>query len=349
MTPPPSFAAPPRAAVVGIAGTTLSEAERELLTALPPAGVILFQRNCADRAQLRALTADLRALVPGRHLPILIDQEGGRVMRLRPPHWRALPSAGSIGRLALADPPAGLEAARLLGRLIAFDLREVGIDVNCAPVLDVATPGMTEAIGDRSFGRDPALVADLAAAFVAGLAAGGVAPVIKHVPGHGRAVVDSHLGLPVVQEAAATLRAADFLPFRALRHAPFAMTAHLVFTGLDPERPATTSRHVIARVVRGELGIQGILLSDDLAMQALSGEPAARALAALEAGCDLALYCPGNLDGTRAVLQAVPPLAPSLQARLEGIMTTFAAAEPAPFDPGAAEARLSSLLAGAVA
>jgi beta-N-acetylhexosaminidase len=344
-----SAGAAPRAAVVGIAGTVLDAAERELLTALPPAGVILFQRNCADRAQLKALTDELRALAPGRHLPILIDQEGGRVMRLRPPHWRALPSAGAIGRLALADPEAGRAAARLLGRLIAHDLREVGIDVDCAPVLDVATPGMTEAIGDRSFGADPALVAELAAAFMAGLMAGGVAPVVKHVPGHGRAVVDSHLALPVVHDAVAMLDEADFAPFRALRHAPFAMTAHLVYTGLDPERPATTSRRVIARVVRGELGLQGILLSDDLAMQALSGAPAERALAALEAGCDLALFCPGRLAETRAVLQAVPPLAPSLAARLEGVMTALAATPIPPFDADAATARLGTLLSGAVA
>lgn len=344
-----SAASAPRAAVVGIAGTSLSCAERELLQALPPAGVILFQRNCADRAQLKTLTDELRALAGPRHLPILIDQEGGRVMRLRPPHWRALPSAGRIGRLALADHAAGCEAARLLGRLIAHDLREVGIDVDCAPVLDVATPGMTEAIGDRSFGSDPALVAELAAAFATGLTAGGVAPVVKHVPGHGRARVDSHLALPVVHEAGAVLREADFVPFRALRHAPFAMTAHLVFTALDPEHPATASRRLIAEIVRGELGIQGILLSDDLAMQALSGEPAARALAALHAGCDLALYCPGRLEDTRAVLQAVPPLSPSLQARLDGIMTALAATPAAPFDAEAAEARLLSLLAGTVA
>jgi beta-N-acetylhexosaminidase len=344
-----SFAAAPRAAVVGIAGTALSCAERELLTALPPACVILFQRNCADRAQLRDLTAELKGLVGDRPLPILIDQEGGRVMRLRPPHWRVLPSAGSIGRLAREDMAAGREAAWLLGRLIAHDLREVGIDVDCAPVLDVATPGMTEAIGDRSFGSDPALVAELAAAFMAGLEAGEIAPVIKHVPGHGRAIVDSHLTLPVVHDAGESLRAADFRPFRALRHAPFAMTAHLVFTGLDPLRPATTSGTVLTRIVRGELGITGLLLSDDLAMQALSGDPAARALAALEAGCDLALYCPGRLDDTRAVLQAAPPLAPSLQARLDGIMARLAAAAIEPLDAGAAQARLESLLAGTVA
>jgi beta-N-acetylhexosaminidase len=344
-----SRGAAPRAAVVGLAGTSLSAAERELLLARPPAGVILFQRNCADRAQLRALTDDLRGLARGRPLPVFVDQEGGRVMRLRPPEWRPLPAAAAIGRLALADRAGARAAAGLLGRLIAHDLREVGIDVACAPVLDVAAKGMTEAIGSRSLGSDPHLVAELARAVADGLLAGGVAPVIKHLPGHGRAVVDSHLALPVVGASAAALREADFVPFRALRDLPFAMTAHVVYLELDPERPATGSRAVIAAVIRGELGFQGMLLSDDLAMHALSGDPADRALAALDAGCDLALYCTGRLDETRAVLQAAPPLAPSLQARLAGTLAVLAAHPVEPVDPGRAEARLAELLAGAVA
>jgi beta-N-acetylhexosaminidase len=345
MSGPPSS----RAAVVGVAGTALTPAERELLTALPPAGIILFQRNCADRAQLAALTGELRALAPGRPLPVFVDQEGGRVMRLRPPRWRALPSAGSIGRLARLDPEGGRLAAGLLGRLIAHDLREVGIDVACAPVLDVAGAGMTEAIGDRSFADDPALVAELAAAFAAGLAAGGVAAVIKHVPGHGRALVDSHLSLPVVGAARVALQASDFVPFQALRQAPFAMTAHVVYPELDPDRPATTSRRVIARTIRGELGIQGLLLSDDLAMGALAGDPADRARAALAAGCDLALHCTGRLEETRAVLEAAPPLAPSLAARLEGVMAALASTPVEPFAADQAEARLAALLQGTVA
>jgi beta-N-acetylhexosaminidase len=344
-----SRGAAPRAAIVGIAGTALGAAERELLLALSPAGVILFQRNCADRAQLRALTDELHGLALGRALPIFIDQEGGRVMRLRPPHWRALPSAGEIGRLAAVDLDAGREAARLLGRLIAHDLREVGIDVACAPVLDVATAGMTEAIGSRSFSQDPELVALLARSLADGLLAGGVAPLIKHLPGHGRAVVDSHLALPVVGATVADLRGADFVPVLRLRDLPFAMTAHVVYPELDPERPATSSRRVIANIIRGELGVQGLLLSDDLAMNALSGDPAERALAALEAGCDLALYCPGQIEATRVVLQAVPRLAPSLQARLEGIMAALAVAPVEPLDANGTEARLAALLAGAVA
>jgi beta-N-acetylhexosaminidase len=341
--------AAPRAAIVGVAGTTLTPAEAELFTGLPPAGVILFQRNCADRGQLRALTDALRALAPDRALPIFVDQEGGRVMRLKPPHWRALPAAGAIARLAGLDLAGAREAAFLLGRLIAHDLREAGIDVDCAPVLDVAGAGMTQAIGDRSFGADPVLVAELAGSFMAGLEAGGVAPVIKHAPGHGRAVVDSHLVLPVVAAARGELGPADFAPFRALRHAPFAMTAHVVYPELDPERPATTSPTVIARTIRGELGIQGLLLSDDLAMGALSGAPADRARAALEAGCDLALYCTGRLEENRTVLKAAPPLAPSLLARLEGMMAALASAPIEPLDPDRAEARLLSLLHGPIA
>jgi beta-N-acetylhexosaminidase len=342
-------APPPRAAVVGIAGPALSGAEAELLAAHPPAGVILFRRNCVDRGQLRALTGSLRALFPGRALPLFVDQEGGRVARLAPPGWELLPSAGAIGRLASSDPDAGREAARLLGRVIAHDLREVGIDVACAPVLDVAGADTTAAIGDRSFGADPALVAELAAAFLDGLAAGGVAGVVKHLPGHGRATVDSHVTLPRVTAARADLEAADLVPFRRLRDAPFAMTAHVVYAELDPEHPATVSRRVIAGTIRGALGVQGLLLSDDLAMGALSGSPAERALAALEAGCDLALYCPGGLKETEAMLEAAPPLAPSLQARLEGVLTSLAAQAPEPFDRPRAMARLKELLAGAVA
>ena len=339
----------PRAAVVGIAGPELAAAERELLLALPPAGVILFQRNCVDRVQLQALTEAIHALGGPRRLPVLIDQEGGRVMRLRPPEWRSLPSAADLGRIALDAPAAGHEAAWLVGRLIAHDLSEVGIDIDCAPCLDVAGAGMTEAIGSRSFAADPGLVAMLARAFADGLLAGGIAPVIKHLPGHGRAVVDSHLQLPTVSAALTDLEPTDFAPFAALRDLPFAMTAHVVFEHLDPDRPATISPRVIGNTIRGRLGIQGILLSDDLAMQALTGDPPARAVAALEAGCDLALFCPGRLCDNRAVLQAVPPLAASVLARLDGVLAALAAVPPAPFDAAVAGHRLADLLAGTLA
>lgn len=343
-----SDAAAPRAAIIGLAGPDLLPEERALLAALPPAGVILFQRNCRDRDQIGALVDAVRALHPGRRLAVLIDQEGGRVMRLRPPHWRALPSAGGIAGTAAREAAAGLEAAWLLGRLIAHDLREVGINVDCAPVLDVAAAGMTEAIGDRSFGADPARVAELAGRFMDGLMAGGVAPVIKHLPGHGRAAVDSHVGLPRVGASPAALREADFVPFRRLRHAPFAMTAHVVFEAFDPERPATVSAAVIARVIRGELDFQGLLMSDDLAMGALMGDPGSRAAAALAAGCDLALHCTGCLEETRAVLEAATPLP---AARLERLQAVLARLDDAvqPFDPDRAEVRLAELLGGAAA
>jgi beta-N-acetylhexosaminidase len=336
----------PRAAVVGIAGPTLDVAERELFLALQPAGVILFQRNCVDRAQLRALTDELHALGGQRRLPVLIDQEGGRVMRLRPPEWRGLPSAGEIGHLAPDSLQAASEAAWLVARLIAHDLREAGVDIDCAPCLDVAGAGMTEAIGSRSYAPDPTLVATLARAFADGLLAGGIAPVIKHVPGHGRAVVDSHLLLPVVFTARVELERSDFVPFAALRDLPFAMTCHVVFDALDPDRPATISPRVISETIRGSLGIQGLLFSDDLNMQALEGDPADRAVAALEAGCDLALFCPGRLADNRAVLQAVPALVPSILARLDGVLAATAARVSSDFDAGAAERRLAELLSG---
>lgn len=342
---------PPRAAVVGVAGPALEPGERGLFAELPPAGVILFRRNCVDRAQLKGLVAELKALLAreGRPLPVFVDQEGGPVMRLAPPHWRPLPAAAAVGAAAQADPAAGARAAWLLGRLVAHDLKEVGIDVACAPVLDVAAPGMTGAIGARSFGADPALVAELAAALAAGLEAGGVAPVVKHLPGHGRALVDSHFLLPEVTAARAELAAADLVPCKALRHAPFAMTAHVVYRDLDPSRPATISRRVIAGTIRGELGVTGLLLSDDLAMEALAGDPASRALAALDAGCDLALYCPGRLEANRAVLAAAPALAPSLQARLAGTLARLAAVAPDGFDPARGARELDDLLAGTIA
>lgn len=330
----------PRAAIVGIAGPTLTPEERALLAALPPAGVILFQRNCQDPAQLRALTDAIRALLPDRPPLLFIDQEGGRVMRLKPPSWRPLPAAAAVA--GCAEPEAA-EAARLLGTLIGRDLRAAGIDVDCAPVLDVAGAGMTEAIGSRSFGRAPERVATLARSFMAGLESQGVAPVIKHMPGHGRAVVDSHLSLPVVTAPIEELRRIDFVPFAALREAPFAMTAHIVFTAIDPVLPATTSPKVISEIMRGEIGFSGILLSDDLAMQALSGGPGARASAALAAGCDLALYCTGRLEETAAVLRAAPPLDAGTVLRLEAVRARLKAAVPAVCDAEADQLRLASL------
>ena len=315
--------------------------ERDLFATARPLGFILFGRNCETPDQVRALVADLRAAVGRADAPVLIDQEGGRVARLRPPHWRALPAAARVGAIAGRDPVLAGEAARLCGRLIAADLVSLGIDVDCAPLIDVPVAGADAVIGDRAFASDPALVADLGRAFRNGLEAGGVTPVIKHIPGHGRALVDSHHRLPRVETSLADLRSRDFAPFRALADAPWAMTAHVVYTAID-DRPATLSAAVIERVIRGEIGFDGVLISDDLSMNALSGTVAERALAALDAGCDLALHCNGELDEMRTVAAAVPTMSAAARARLE--RAEAARRPPEPFDAAAGVARLAALL-----
>jgi beta-N-acetylhexosaminidase len=310
----------PLAAIVGIAGTELTRDERDLFLRRPPAGFILFARNCAAPAQLRELTASLHGLFPGRHVPILIDQEGGRVMRMRPPHWPSLPAAASIGALAERDESIAMEAARQLGRAIGHELAEVGIDVDCAPCLDVARSETTRAIGDRAFAADPALVGRLGRAFMTGLEQAGILPVMKHMPGHGRAHVDSHELLPTVDVDLEELLATDLVPFRACADAPLGMTCHVVYRAVDPRYPATQSPRVISQLIRGEIGFAGILLSDDLGMRALQGGIADRALLSLEAGCDIALHCNGDLVEMEAVLAAVPPLALAVADRLQALL-----------------------------
>jgi beta-N-acetylhexosaminidase len=335
-----------RAAVVALAGTELGEDERLMLRRTPPAGLILFQRNCRDRDQLAALIAEARAAA-GAALPVLIDQEGGRVMRLRPPVWRPLPAAGRIGLLARRDLPAGEEAARLLGRLIAHDLALVGIDVDCAPVLDVPVPDVHDAIGDRAFAADPLLVARLGRAFIDGLEAGGVLPVIKHLPGHGRARVDSHHALPVIDVSRDELEAVDLVPFRHCRDVPFAMTAHVLLPALDPLRPATQSPVIIGELIRGAIGFEGVLLTDDISMGALEGDLGLRVRRALAAGCDLALHCTGRIEETAVVLDAAGPLEGTSRARLQAAL---ARRRPAgPFDAEAGGRALEGLLAPALA
>ena len=311
-----------RAAILGIAGPALTGGEAALFRAHPPAGAILFRRNVEHPAQLRALTASLREVL-AEGAPILVDQEGGRVARLRPPHWRAHPPAGDIGALHARDPAAGLRAAWLTGALIGLDCADAGIDMACAPVLDLRHPGAHDVIGDRSFGPDPHAVAALGRALADGLLAAGVLPVAKHAPGHGRARADSHLALPVVDAAEL---GDDILPFAANADLPVMMTAHILYPALDPDRPATLSPRVVREVIRGRIGFGGLLLSDDLAMQALSGTPAERALGALAAGCDLALYCPGDAAGNAAVLDACPPMSDAAAARL-GAARALAAAK----------------------
>ncbi|MDX6751765.1 beta-N-acetylhexosaminidase [Geminicoccaceae bacterium 1502E] len=340
-----SRAVAPRAAIVGIAGPHLTSEEAALLRRLPPSGVILFGRNCVDRAQLSRLTASLRECVAA-DLPILIDQEGGRVMRLRPPVWPELPPMGMLGELDAVDPAAAERLLRLAAGVIGAVLHEVGIDVDCAPVLDLRMPETTRAIGDRSFGADPERVGRLGHIAIETLRARGVAPVIKHLPGHGRAIVDSHVELPVVDAPLELLRAQDFVPFRACADAGLGMTAHLLFPAIDAELPATLSPVVIDRIIRGEIGFSGVLMSDDLCMGALSGEPAARACRALDAGCDLALYCSGVLAETAAVLEAVPPLPETRQESLAAARKA-AGGDRAPFDVEAAQTELAALRATA--
>lgn len=302
----------PRAAIVGISGPALSREEAALFRAFPPAGVILFGRNVQDRAQLASLLASLSAaLPPGADL--MVDQEGGRVARLRPPDWRAHPPAAGLGRLFERNPAAGLRAAWLTGALIGQECGAAGFSVAATPVLDISVPGTHDVIGDRAFAHHPAAVARLGRAVANGVLAAGVLPVGKHAPGHGRVQVDSHLLLPKVAEQDLT---ADIRPFALNADLPWMMTAHIVYAALDPALPATLSATVIRSVIRGRIGFKGVLVTDDLAMKALSGAPADLATQALAAGCDIALYCSGDFALTEALLRVCPPLTPAADQRL---------------------------------
>jgi beta-N-acetylhexosaminidase len=330
-----------KAAIVGIAGPHLAAPEAALFRAHPPAGVILFARNIVDPPQLAALIADLRRALPPNAV-LMVDQEGGRVARLRPPHWRAHPPAATLGTLFALSPATALRAAWLTGALIGIDCAAAGFDVAAAPVLDRRLPGAHAVIGDRALAEAPTTVARLGRAVAAGLLAAGIQPVGKHVPGHGRARLDSHLALPTVE---ANDLDADLLPFALNADLPWAMTAHILYPAWDPTLPATLSPAIIARVIRGRIGFEGVLVTDDLAMRALSayapageapaedapaghalpgdtlghapaGEPADLARQALAAGCDLALYCAGDAAPTAALLTAAPPLTPHATARL---------------------------------
>jgi beta-N-acetylhexosaminidase len=294
--------------IFGLAGLSVSDEERRFFAGADPFGFILFARNCDTPDQIRALVADLRGIIGRPDAPVLIDQEGGRVARLRPPHWREAPPAAVFGALAARNDEAAVEATRLNARLIGAELAALGIDVDCAPVLDIPAPGSHEIVGDRAFGDAPALVARLGRAAIEGFLSAGVIPVIKHIPGHGRAKVDSHHDLPVVEAGLDQLQEIDFAPFAALADAPWAMTAHVVYEAIDADNPATTSKTAIADIIRGEIGFDGVLVSDDLSMKALSGSLGERAAAALEAGCDVALHCNGEMDEMRAVAEAVSPL-----------------------------------------
>lgn len=302
-----------KAAIVGISGPTLLPEEAALFRTSPPAGVILFVRNIDDPLQLGGLIAALRRILPPDAV-LMVDQEGGRVARLRPPHWDTHPAAGAIGRLFRARAAAGLRAAFLDGAVIGLECAVAGFDVVTAPVLDLAIPGASGVIGDRAFSSDPFAVARLGRAMAAGLLAAGVQAVGKHAPGHGRALVDSHFALPRVH--AADLRA-DLLPFRLNADLSWLMTAHIVYAPWDPILPGTISPAVVQGIIRGRLSFGGVVVSDDLAMQALSGTPAERALQALAAGCDLALYCSGDFGLTEEMLTLCPPVTATTVARLK--------------------------------
>ncbi|MFN0115524.1 MAG: beta-N-acetylhexosaminidase [Paracoccaceae bacterium] len=297
-----------RAAILGVAGLRLTAEEAALFRARRPLGAILFARNVEEPVQLRALTGELREVL-GETAPILVDQEGGRVARLRPPHWPVFPPPAIFEK----GPVAAVEAnAALLGSVCA----EAGFDVACGPVLDLRLPGAHGVIGDRALSADPAEVARLGVGWIAGLHAAGVQSVVKHIPGHGRARADSHLELPRVEADRAAL-AADFHPFRVLAgQAGWAMTAHILYTALDPDRPATLSPRIIEVVIRGELGFDGVLVSDDLAMKALTGPSNDLAAAAIGAGCDVVLHCTGRFEDNAALLADCPVLTDRAAGRL---------------------------------
>ncbi len=329
-------------AIYGCAGTSLTQEERAFFREAQPWGFILFGRNVVDREQVRALCAALRETVGDARAPILIDQEGGRVARLKPPMWRARPPAARFGEIYAEHHDAALEAVYLNARLIAHDLCEVGINVDCAPVLDVPVAGADAVIGDRAFALDPAAIIDLGRAQIEGLIEGGVLPVMKHMPGHGRANADSHLALPRVATEAEELSATDFVTFRSLNTCPIAMTAHVVYETIDPQRPATTSPKVIRDVIRGEIGFDGLLISDDLSMNALDGPLSVRTKAALFAGCDVVLHCNGKMDEMREVASEMKELDGAPLRRAEHALSHLSV--PEAFDPAAAEARLVELM-----
>ncbi|HSC59619.1 MAG TPA: beta-N-acetylhexosaminidase [Rhizomicrobium sp.] len=329
-------------AIFGCAGTALAAEERDFFRDIQPWGFILFGRNVADPDQIRRLVADLRETVGDSSAPVLIDQEGGRVARLTPPHWKERPTAQVFADLHNRAPEEAREAAYLNARLIARDLTDLGINVDCLPVLDVPVEGAHDIIGDRAYGRDPSVIIDLGRAVIEGMIEGGVLPVMKHIPGHGRAGADSHLDLPRVSATAEELSASDFVTFRSLAHCPLAMTAHVVYEAIDAQRPATTSPKVIRDVIRGEIGFDGLLMSDDLSMQALSGSLDHRAKASLFAGCDVVLHCNGNLAEMREIATELKPLEDIHLKRAEAALAHLSM--PEEFDIQAAEAQLAALL-----
>jgi beta-N-acetylhexosaminidase len=310
-----------QAAIYGVAGLELTDEERAFLRDADPAGMIIFRRNCDTPEQLLRLTDSLRELTGRGDLPILIDQEGGRVARMRPPAWPAFPAAERFAHLYDAAPSSAIEAVRSNARALALMLRSCGINVNCLPLLDVRQEGATDIIGDRALGSEPMQVAALGRAVLDGMASAGVVGVVKHMPGHGRALVDSHKELPVVTASAEELET-DLEPFERLAWAPMGMTAHVVYTAWDADRPASLSPTVIHDIIRGRIGFDGWLMSDDLGMEALAGDFADRAAGVVAAGCDVALHCSGKMEEMVAVASAAPAMSAEGEARLARAMAT---------------------------
>ena len=310
-------------AIFGLSGPTLTDDERAFFRDSDPAGYILFGRNIENREQLRRLTDELRALDGRTNLPILIDQEGGRVARMKSPEWPLFPSGAAFDALYDRAPASAIEAARLNAMALAIMLAEVGITVDCLPLLDVRQPGASDVIGDRALGSEPMRVAALGRAILGGLQAGGVVGIVKHIPGHGRALLDTHEALPTVTAADRELQT-DLAPFAALRDAAMAMTCHVIFEAWDPDRPATLSPVVIDNVIRQRIGFHGLLMTDDLDMKALSGDVPSRAAEAIAAGCDIALNCWGKMDDMIGIANALDPISTISRARLEGAMDRIA-------------------------
>jgi beta-N-acetylhexosaminidase len=331
-----------RAFITGVSGPELSAAEREFIRSERPWGFILFKRNIETPAQVIRLVHELRTTIDDSEAPVLIDQEGGRVQRFGPPHWPAYPAGAVFGALYDIDRALGLSAARLSARLIAADLTELGVSVDCLPLADVPVAGADAVIGDRAYGTEPHKVAAIARAVTEGLEQGGILPVLKHIPGHGRATADTHFRLPTVDTAQIELEQTDFAAFKPLADLPMAMTAHVVFSALDPAQPATTSATIITQVIRGVIGFQGLLMSDDVSMNALAGSIAERTRAIFNAGCDMALHCNGKLDEMREVAVETPELSGKPLERAQRALASRRA--PQAFDRLAARAELDALI-----
>jgi beta-N-acetylhexosaminidase len=330
--------------ICGVSGLELTGTERGFLREANPWGLILFKRNVQSPDQVRRLTGQFRELVGRDEAPVLIDQEGGRVQRLGPPHWPSYPPGREYGRIYDRDRSQGLVAARLGARLMAADLAALGISVDCLPVADVPVAGSNAVIGDRAYGLSAAKVAAIAAAIAQGLGAGGVLPVVKHIPGHGRATVDSHAGLPTVDADRATLEQTDFAAFRALNHLPLAMTAHIVFSAIDPVAPATISATIVREVIRGFVGFGGVLMTDDISMGALAGTMAARVRASIAAGCDIVLHCNGQAEEMQSVAAEAPVLDGEALRRAAAALA--GRGSPEPTDLAAARTAFLAILSG---